>query len=71
MTMPQQRVYSVEEYLQMEEKADFRSEYRFGDIIAMTGTTPEHSLILSNSIREAGNALARARRGAGRIEGGV
>ncbi len=41
----QQRYYSPEEYLELEETAEFRSEYHAGEIIPMTGGTPNHNLI--------------------------
>jgi len=37
--------YSVEEYLERETTAEFRSEYRDGEIIPMTGGTPNHNQI--------------------------
>jgi Uma2 family endonuclease len=40
--------YTPEEYLELEEKADFKSEYRNGEIIAMTGGTTNHNKIALN-----------------------
>ena len=40
--------YSVEEYLEREKTAEFRSEYRNGDIIPMTGGTFNHNRIALN-----------------------
>ena len=37
--------YSVEEYLERETTAEFRSEYRDGEIIPMTGGTDNHNYI--------------------------
>lgn len=37
-----------EEYLELERKADFRSEYRNGEIIQMTGGTANHNTIFIN-----------------------
>ena len=37
--------YSVEEYLEREKTAEFRSEYRDGEIIPMTGGTDNHNYI--------------------------
>ncbi len=48
---------SVQEYLTRERAATFKSEYFEGEIFAMAGGTPQHSLIAANFIREAGNAL--------------
>jgi len=43
-----QSYYSPEEYLQLEEVAEFRSEYHDGEIIPMTGGTPNHNRIALN-----------------------
>ncbi|MEG4270963.1 MULTISPECIES: Uma2 family endonuclease [unclassified Microcoleus] len=40
--------YSPEEYLMLEEGAEFRSEYQDGRIIPMTGGTPNHNQIALN-----------------------
>ncbi len=48
---------TVEEYLAFERASESKHEYFDGDVFAMTGGTPAHSLIASNFIREAGNAL--------------
>lgn len=48
---------SVQEYLTRERAASFKSEYFEGEIFAMAGGSPQHSLIAANFIREAGNAL--------------
>lgn len=48
---------SVQEYLSREREAAFKSEYFAGEIFAMAGGSPKHSLIAANFIREAGNAL--------------
>lgn len=39
------KVYTEEEYLALEVESDIRSEYRDGEIIPMTGGTPEHNRI--------------------------
>jgi Uma2 family endonuclease len=49
MGEPQLKTYSIEEYLKLEEQADFRNEYRDGEIIAMSGGTINHGLIGSNT----------------------
>jgi Uma2 family endonuclease len=49
--------FSVEEYLRLEAEAAERHEYRDGEIVAMAGGSPEHSLIIANLIREVGNQL--------------
>ena len=43
-----QNYYSPEEYLRLEEVAEFRSEYQDGRIIPMTGGTPNHNQIAGN-----------------------
>ena len=49
--------YSPAEYYELEEHADYRSEYFDGEIFAMAGGTQPHSLICANLIREIGNQL--------------
>ena len=44
----QQRFYSLEDYRQLEETAEFRSEYRDGEIVPMTGGTINHNRITRN-----------------------
>lgn len=46
-----------QEYLNRERKAAFKSEFFRGEIFAMAGGSPNHSLIAANFVREAGNAL--------------
>jgi Uma2 family endonuclease len=49
MQVQTQKVYySPEKYLELEEKADFKSEYRDGEIIPMTGETTNHNKIAGN-----------------------
>jgi Uma2 family endonuclease len=47
------------EYVQIERTAEFKSEFFDGEMFAMAGGTPEHSLIATNLAREFGNRLAR------------
>ncbi len=42
------RYYTPEEYLELEEQADFKSEYRDGEIVPMTGGTTDHNQIALN-----------------------
>ena len=42
------RTFTPEEYLQLEEQAEYRSEYRDGEIISMTGGTTNHNEISGN-----------------------
>lgn len=44
----QDRTYTPEEYLQLEEQAESKSEYRDGKIIPMTGGTTNHNEISLN-----------------------
>lgn len=44
---PQQR-YSPQEYLKLERKAEYKSEYFAGEIFAMSGASEEHNLIVGN-----------------------
>ena len=48
---------TVAEYLAFERSSESKHEFFDGELFAMTGGTPAHSLIASNFIREAGNAL--------------
>jgi Uma2 family endonuclease len=49
--------FSPEEYVALENSSDVKYEYFEGEVFAMAGGTPRHSLIASNLIREFGNAL--------------
>ena len=44
--------YSPEEYLALERKSDYKSEYVNGQIIAMAGASRQHNLIAGNLYRE-------------------
>ena len=46
------KTYSVEEYLEQEEQADYKSEYIEGEIIPMTGGTTNHNQIALNIATE-------------------
>ena len=46
-SLPRPR-YTPEQYLEMERKADFRSEYVNGEILAMAGASREHNRITLN-----------------------
>jgi len=48
LTQTQRRSYSLEEYRQLEEAAEFKSEYRDGEIVPMTGGTINHNRITIN-----------------------
>ena len=47
-TLTQKRYYTPEEYLELEEAAESKSEYRDGEIVAMTGGTTNHNEIAGN-----------------------
>jgi len=51
------KAISPAEYLVRDRKAEFKSEYFRGEMFAMAGGTPNHSLLTANFIREAGNFL--------------
>lgn len=55
----QQHYYTQEEYLALEEKAEYRSEYHDGEIIAMTGGTINHNRIVRNFSIASGVALQK------------
>jgi len=42
------QTYSFEEYLKIEENADYKHEYQDGEIVPMTGGTTEHNKIAFN-----------------------
>jgi Uma2 family endonuclease len=48
LTETRHRFYSLEEYRQLEKTAEFRSEYRDGAIVPMTGGTINHNRITGN-----------------------
>ena len=58
MSLPQtSRRLTEAEYLEIERAAEVKSEFFDGEMFAMAGGTPQHSLIGSNLIREFGNHL--------------
>ncbi|MBR8835306.1 MAG: Uma2 family endonuclease [Stigonema ocellatum SAG 48.90 = DSM 106950] len=44
----EKRYYTPEEYLELEEKAEYKNEYKDGEIIPMTGGTTNHNKIAGN-----------------------
>ncbi len=53
MALPQPVKYiTPEEYLRIERAAEFKSEYFAGEMFAMAGGSPEHSLLKTNVIGE-------------------
>ncbi|GBO53693.1 hypothetical protein APA_1641 [Pseudanabaena sp. lw0831] len=49
VTQLAKKTYTVEEYLELELASETRSEYRNGEIIPMTGGTPNHNDISGNA----------------------
>lgn len=47
ITLNRPKVYTSEEYLNLEISSDIRNEYRNGEIIPMTGGTPAHNQLIS------------------------
>ncbi len=57
--LPKKRIkYLTKEYLALEEKAEFRSEFDNGEIIAMAGGSFKHLRIIPNLTRYLGNKLS-------------
>ena len=48
MQLTEQRYYSIEEYLTLEEAADYKSEYIDGEIFPMAGGSTNHNRIAGN-----------------------
>ena len=44
----EKKIYTIEEYLELELASEIRNEYYNGEIIPMTGGTPEHNRISGN-----------------------
>jgi Uma2 family endonuclease len=44
--------YTPEEYLALERKAEYKSEYLTGEIFAMSGASEQHNLIVTNLVGE-------------------
>ncbi len=57
MSALQQPFYTPEQYLEIERRAAFKSEYHAGQMFAMAGASREHNVITGNVIRRLGNAL--------------
>jgi Uma2 family endonuclease len=49
VTQLAKKTYTVDEYLELEIASDIRNEYRNGEIIPMTGGTPNHNDISGNA----------------------
>jgi Uma2 family endonuclease len=48
---------SPEQYLEIERRAEFKSEYYAGEMFAMSGGTGNHAWIIGNLVREIGTQL--------------
>ena len=48
LTETRHRFYTLDEYRQLEKTGEFRSEYRDGEIVSMTGGTINHNRITGN-----------------------
>ena len=48
----QPRRYTIEEYLRIERDSAQRHEYFDGEIVAMAGRSPQHSLVIANIVGE-------------------
>jgi Uma2 family endonuclease len=58
MAIPAPVRIGPEEYLERERKAEFKSEYWYGEVFAMSGVVESHAIICSNLNRFVGNRLA-------------
>ncbi|MGB3694418.1 MAG: Uma2 family endonuclease [Spirulinaceae cyanobacterium] len=56
---PETRYYSPEEYLALEEAADYRSEYINGEILTMAGGSTNHNQVAGNLYIELGFAFKK------------
>jgi len=50
LVQPQSQIYTLDEYRNLEESAEFRSEYNDGKILPMSGGTIAHNTIIINLI---------------------
>ena len=58
MALPQEKhFFTPEEYLRLERAAEYKSEYYAGEIFAMAGGSPTHSVITASALRDLGNLL--------------
>jgi Uma2 family endonuclease len=52
MSLQTKTYISPEEYLALERKAEYKSEYFAGEMFAMSGASPRHVLIVTNVVAE-------------------
>ena len=57
MSALEQTRYTPEQYLEIDRKAEHRSEYVNGEIMVMAGASREHNLVVTNLVREVSLAL--------------
>ena len=57
LVQTKRKIYTLDEYRELEETAEFRNEYRDGEIVQMTGGSINHSRIIRNLSRVVGNLL--------------
>ncbi|HEX4453860.1 MAG TPA: Uma2 family endonuclease [Kofleriaceae bacterium] len=58
VTLAPHRVYTIEEYVQLEKFSNVKHEFYAGQIWAMSGGTPDHSAFAANIIQSLANQLA-------------
>jgi Uma2 family endonuclease len=51
------RRYTFAEYLAYDESVEWKNEFHEGEMLAMSGSSPEHALITANALRAIGNRL--------------
>jgi Uma2 family endonuclease len=59
-TMPARRLFTPDEYLILERRSEFKSEYFDGEIFAMSGATLAHNRIATNLLVELARQLAKS-----------
>ncbi|MEG5064520.1 Uma2 family endonuclease [Microcoleus sp. B3-A4] len=57
LVQSKKKFYTPDEYRDLEETAEFRNEYRDGEIVKMSGGSINHSRIIRNLSRVVGNLL--------------
>jgi len=57
MSTQPRTLLTPEEYLEIERRAEYKSEYYRGEMFAMAGARAAHNLVNSNSLRELSNQL--------------
>jgi len=59
MSLQPKQYLTPEEYLELERKADYKSEYFDGEVFAMGGASPRHVLIVTNVASELRSQLKK------------